>query len=308
MSEIHGYSSIYNLGHKAIEDLFVHPVIVEEKIDGSQISFGKINGEMCARSKGATLNMIAPDGMFAQGCATINSLKDMVNDGWIYRGEYLRTPHHNTLTYGRIPKDHIIIFDIDGTGGQEYLSPAAKRAEAYRLGLECVPVLYSGIVDNPNILRSLLETESMLGGQKIEGMVIKPANYDLFGRDKKVLMGKFVSEEFKEIHSKTWKDEHATKGPGEIVQILTDALATPARWNKAVMHLREQGKIEDNPRDIGLLIPEIQADVLKECRELIAEKLFAWAWPQLKRNITHGMPEWYKQRLLEKQFEGEKSC
>jgi ATP-dependent RNA circularization protein (DNA/RNA ligase family) len=34
------YPSIYALGHRAIRELFDGPVVVEEKIDGSQFSFG----------------------------------------------------------------------------------------------------------------------------------------------------------------------------------------------------------------------------------------------------------------------------
>ena len=53
---INSYPSIYNLGHKAITDLLKGPVIVEEKIDGSQLSFRKDSeGSLHIRSKGATI-------------------------------------------------------------------------------------------------------------------------------------------------------------------------------------------------------------------------------------------------------------
>ena len=42
----HSYGKIFNLGHKETEALFDGPVVVEEKIDGSQFSFGSINGEL----------------------------------------------------------------------------------------------------------------------------------------------------------------------------------------------------------------------------------------------------------------------
>jgi hypothetical protein len=37
---------------------------------------------------------------------------------------------------------------------------------------------------------------------------------------------------------------------------------------------------------------------------MIKEKLFGWAWPHLRRMSTSGFPEFYKGKLLEKQFEG----
>ena len=40
------YPKVYNLGHKAITDLLLDPIIVEEKVDGSQFSFGMIDGQL----------------------------------------------------------------------------------------------------------------------------------------------------------------------------------------------------------------------------------------------------------------------
>ena len=61
---INSYPKIYNIGHKYILDLFNEEVSVQEKIDGSQISFGVIDGELCARSKGKDLVLDAPEKMF----------------------------------------------------------------------------------------------------------------------------------------------------------------------------------------------------------------------------------------------------
>jgi hypothetical protein len=78
---------------------------------------------------------------------------------------------------------------------------------------------------------------------------------------------------------------------------------TPARWAKAVQHLREDGKLEDSPRDIALLFKEVPADVLRECEQEIKQELFDLAWPKVHRGVTAGLAEWYKERLLERQFE-----
>lgn len=300
---INSYPSIYNLGHAAIVDLLKSPVIVEEKIDGSQISFSKSqDGEVMMRSKGAVLNMIAPEGMFLSGVQTVTNIADKLRPGYTYRGEYLNAPHHNALTYSRVPKDHIILFDIN-PALETYLSPKEKRTLAEEVGLECVPVLFEGMINDVQQFRSLLETESVLGGQKIEGVVIKPADYNLFGRDKKVLMGKFVSESFREVHSKTWEDEHKQKGSQDVLEILKATYGTTGRWGKALIHLKEQGKIVNELKDIGELMKEVPEDVLKECTDQIKDDLFKWAWPQLRRKLCHGLPEWYKEELLKRQFE-----
>ena len=300
---INSYPSIYNVGHAAIADLLKGPVVVEEKVDGSQFSFTKNEaGELSCRSKGVQINMAAPERMFKAAVQTVNDLGPLLRSGYTYRGEYLASPHHNALTYNRVPKRHIIIFDVN-TGLEQYTPPSVRKLLADELGLECVNVLFRGMIYDINDFRALLEAESVLGGQKIEGVVIKPDGYNIFGRDKKVLMGKFVSEAFREVHNKTWDAEHKTKGPADILQLLTAKYGTAARWNKAIVHLQERGLLESSPKDIGVILKEIPDDVLKECAEEIQNDLMAWAWPSLRRMITHGFPEFYKEMLLKKQFE-----
>jgi hypothetical protein len=125
----------------------------------------------------------------------------------------------------------------------------------------------------------------------------------LFGRDHHVLMGKFVSEAFKEVHQKEWKNSK-TPTNNDIIGILTANYATEPRWNKAIEHLRDAGTLTGELKDIGPLMAEVPMDVLKECEDEIKEKLFKWAWPQLRRTLIRGIPEWYKQKLMDKQFEG----
>lgn len=132
-------------------------------------------------------------------------------------------------------------------------------------------------------------------------MVVKPLDYNLFGADKKVLMGKFVSEAFKEVHAAEWKSSNPTQG--DILQLLGNEYKTPARWQKAILHLSEKGLLKGSPRDIGLLMKEVPADIEKECADEIKERLYRWAWPHLRRMVTAGFAPWYKDELLKHQFE-----
>ncbi len=305
---LNSYPSIYNLGHAAIADLLKVPVIVEEKVDGSQISFGKRedDGRIEMRSKGAEINVIAPEGMFALGVEAVKRLdaEGRLAPGVTFRGEYLCKPKHNALAYNRVPKDNIILFDIN-FGLEFYESPGTKRYHAGCLGLECVPVLFEGIISDVDQLRTLLDRESVLGGQKIEGVVIKPANYDVFGKDKKCLMGKFVSEAYREVHANSWTKEHKTPGSADILALLANRYTTATRWHKAEQHLRDAGKIESSMRDIPHLFAEVPKDIEKECEDEIKDYLYSWAWPQLRRMVTRGLPEWYKEELLKRQFDGQ---
>lgn len=292
----HSYPSIFALGHRAISELLLDPVLVEEKIDGSQFSFGRFDGELKCRSKGATINVEFPEKMFSLAVETAKSLN--LKDGWTYRAEYLVKPKHNTLAYERTPIKNLIIFDIN-PAEESYLTYQEKVDEAQRIGLEIVPFMFFGFVENPQPLLDFLSQTSILGGQKIEGIVIK--NYNRFGKDKKVLMGKYVSEAFKEVHGGEWRENNPTSG--DIIQQIILSLKTPARWQKSVQHLAERGELTDSPKDIGALIKEVQDDIAKECTDEIKDALFSHAMKHIKRGVVGGLPEWYKEILMKKQFE-----
>lgn len=297
MEHLHSYPKVYAIGHAGVAELFDGSVLVEEKVDGSQFSFAKINGEVCMRSKGADVIPGSHDsGMFAAAVKSVQEMGEFLKEGFTYRCEYLQKPKHNVLAYPRVPKRHLILFDIN-TGDEVYMSRDDKVAEAERLGLEFVPVLYEGIVDSPEKLYALLETESVLGGP-LEGIVVK--NYSRFGRDKKALMGKFVREDFKEAHNKEWKADNPSLS--DVVDRIIATLRSETRFEKAVQHLRDAGALENSPRDIGNLIKEVQRDVREEEADFIQKKLYEWALPRVLRASSAGLPEWYKKRLLESVF------
>jgi len=259
---INSYPKVWNLGHAAIADLFKDNVIIEEKIDGSQFSFGIIDGKLECRSHHQQIDLDNP-GMFELAVETVRKLEPRLYSGWIYRCEYLSKPKHNTLAYDRVPNKYLIVFDIN-TG-----------EESYVLGLEVVPLLTPSCkFGSYDTFKTLLYTVSCLGGQTIEGIVIK--NYHRFGRDGHVLMGKFVNEKFKEQNQKNWKT-------GSYKDILTLELT-------------------NEPKDIGPLRKEINKDILTECTDEIKEKLFKWAWKNIAKEITKGFPQYYKEKLAKEQF------
>jgi len=289
--KINSYTSLYNIGHRQLEKLFEGEVLIEEKIDGSQLSFGLIEGQLQVRSKGGPLNIEQPEKMFAKAIEVIKALP--LQEGLIYRGEYLKSPRHNSLCYDRVPKNHIMIFDISNEEGK-YLNNMQKKREAERLGLECVRVFSKGVFNfSAQELQEFLEKESILGGQKIEGIVIK--NYNQFNDEKKILVGKLVSDSFREVHKKNFKEEN--KSNTDIIQLIAEQYKTPARWQKGIIHLQEKGILTNTPKDIGLLFKEINEDILKECKEEILQQFFEWAWPKMFKIIMKGFPEWYKEKL-----------
>ena len=71
-----------------------------------------------------------------------------------------------------------------------------------------------------------------------------------------------------------------------------------ARWQKAIIHLKEKGILENSPKDIGKLILEIQKDIKEEEQEDIKNYLYKFIIKDILRKSTQGFPEWYKEQLL----------
>jgi len=298
---IPAYPKIYALGHPALADLLRGPVTVQEKVDGSQFSFGvdALSGDLACRSRGREIFLNAPDSMFKAGVEYVKTLEDKLVPGWVYRCEYLRVPNHNTLAYSRIPTNHLVLFDVM-IGLESYADQATVEGEAHKLAIDPIPYYQVQNMDLEDF-QGFMARESYLGGQTVEGVVIK--NYHRFcQKTGHVLIGKYVSEQFKEVHNASWKDKNPTGK--DFMALLIGKYKTEARWEKAVYRLRDEGKLENSPRDIGGLIKSVWPDIVAECKEDIMEDMWKFYSKQLQRGVVGGLPEWYKLRLAHQQFDG----
>jgi hypothetical protein len=299
---IRAFPKIFAIGQDFIRDIFKEPVEVTEKIDGSQFNFGRLGGEFFMRSKGKQIFQDAPEKMFDKAVDYVLSIENRIPDDTIFHAEYLRDRKHNVLAYDRVPENNLILFGVS-TASMKFESKHARLCEwAHSLGIEAVPMLYHGMVQSLDQLTALLETDSLLGGTKVEGVVCK--NYDrpflLGGQPMPLMMGKFVSEKYKEVHRKGWANDFKTKNRWEIYM---EDYRTEARWQKAVQHLAEKGELENAPRDIGKLMKEVHLDIDEECKEDIKAFLWKEFGADLKRKAIAGLPEWYKEQLAKRSFE-----
>lgn len=303
MSSLRSYPKIYALGHKAIRSIFEGPVVVQEKVDGSQFSFGVIEGKLVLRSRGQEIQQPCSNALFAGAAATATRLFEdgKLVEGWIYRGEVISKPKHNTLEYARVPVGNVILFDID-TGLEERMQPRELLINGLALGLEVVPTFTQSIVDSPEDVKAWLGRESVLGGCNIEGVVVK--NYSAFNsHDGNMMMGKYVCDSFKEKHVKSWKVANPTKK--DAILSIIDALSTDARFEKGVQRRRDAGLLADAPEDIGPIMSDIMRDTVEEEEGWIKHQLYARFEKEILRGTVKRFPFWYKERLLAQQFETE---
>lgn len=293
------FPKIFAIGTTYIKDIFKHDVEVTEKLDGSQFGFGLIDGELICRSKGQILNLENPEKLFTEGVSYIKSIKDKLPENIMFYGEYFKKPKHNTLAYDRIPRYHIMLFGAMNYPSEEFVVDYHKYADL--LNLETVPVIYRGNISSPDMLKEMLNRTSVLGGAKIEGVVVKNYRQTVMigGQPIPIMAGKFVSEAFKEVHRGRWGKEE-TKGSKW--ENFVSSFRTEARWQKAIIHLEEKGELENSPKDIGKLIPEIQNDITEEEKEYIKEFLWNEHRRELLGSAVKGFPEWYKERLLNSNF------
>jgi hypothetical protein len=175
-----------------------------------------------------------------------------------------------------------------------------KNSMAEQLSIESVPILFKGIVTSMEQIEELLNTESILGGHKVEGVVIKNYSQQLLIGDRHIpiVSAKYVSEAYKEKHN-----AHKPEFSGQSrLECLIQSYRTEARWNKAVQHLTEQGLLEQSPTDIGSLMKEVHRDIEEECKEEIKELLWREYSKKIKRVSTAGMAEWYKKLIAVEHF------
>lgn len=290
------YPKILHIGDKQILDLFESDVEITEKVDGSQFGFGKIDGELVCRSKGKVQDLDVPDKMFKEGVEYVRSIEERIPNNHFFHGEYLQKPRHSTLAYNRIPKNHIALFGVtfpDNSMG-EY-KDIEEWAETF--DVESVPLLHHGPSSGEEVIKLVEDRESFLGGQNIEGVVVK--KYEDWMFLGKMLLpvkaGKYVTEKFKEVHQKDWKRLNTGKGK---LDALKDKYRSEARWEKAIMRLKEADQLEESPRDIGNLIKSVKQDLLEEEKDNIKDDLYKIFGGDLTRHATVGLPEWYKQRLV----------
>jgi len=295
------YPKVWALGHPKVAEVFQDPVEVQEKLDGSQFSFAEFSGgRLWIRSKNAVIDPNNPPEMFAKAVATIckaSEDKNLMPDV-IYRAEAFRGPHHNHLTYDRVPEGNMALFDVM-TGIETYCSYEMMKSLALKMGIEATRSFGIRTITALSDIEYLLKEISILGGPQIEGLVFK--SFTLFTDTGKPMFAKLVRPEFKERQRVSWKT--ANPGPVDIINKIADTFSTEPRWRKSVQHLNESGKLEHAPKDIGILIKTLTNDVKEECEEEIKTALFNWAWGKIKRRITRNVPEWYKELLLKQQFE-----
>ena len=291
------YGKVHTLGHKDVRNIFDYPVVVQEKVDGSRFTFGVLDGELKCWS-GSRHNELSLDeySMFSPAIIHVKALhaRNILAIDTVYYCEFLAKPKHNKNAYARVPRNNLVLFDVYNVAAMRWVASRVCLADvAMGLDIDVAPELFVGKIHSPAQIDAMLNIESYLGKAKIEGVVCK--RYE----GPQIIRAKYVSNDFKEIAGR--RDR-----PRVDLDIITDIaqeLATDNRFMKAYQAVRDQGRIGQVADDIPRIIKALGIDLGAECQEYVAGRLMAWGWKKVQREVSRKLPDWYKAKLAEDNFE-----
>jgi RNA ligase len=301
------YVKVLQLGDPRISDILKRPHVVEEKLDGSQFRFGKIGGQVMTGSHRVRYNEYnQPDKMFRGVVAYVESIASLLPEGTMFYAEMLSKPKQNTVQYGRAAKNGLMLFDAWDTRTNTWFTLPELTAAASLFEIDGPVILAESDGSEPESLDTMqrfLSTTSYFGNSIIEGIVVKcygdsiPVTYQQLPG----LFGKYVRASFKEENAIEWRGKK-----GSVTDAVISRFKTEARWEKIVLHLQEEGKLEWNMRDMGALITELSREIEEEVKPAAVDMLWGNIEHQVHKGLGGGMAEWWKAKLLKKQVEEDK--
>lgn len=300
---IPSYPKIWRLGSVEAGNVLNGTVEITEKVDGSQFAFGRLpdTSELVMRSKGQRLGW-GPDGgstngMFRLPIKHVLSVKDRIPPGVTFYAEAVTSLKHNRIEYARLPKGSLVLYAVAVYGGwvendnmcrswvtqHEVLENYARL-----LDIDVAPLIYKGIAPD-GIDQKTLDRESFLGGDKIEGVVIKNYETESLSPYSKENFAKLVRPDFQEVGKNLGKHASPDKNLAEYLK----GFQSPARWDKAIDKLRDSNALGGTASDIGIIVKEIGNDLFTEEEATIKQSLFGLYKKEILRYATRGFAEHY---------------
>jgi hypothetical protein len=157
-----------------VEVLLAGDVVVEEKVDGANIGFStNEDGEVRVQNRGQYLDRAHSHGQFQPLWSWFPSreaaLADALYPDLILFGEWCYAVH--SVTYNRLP-DWFLGFDVYDRTVDEFWDTGRRDGLLAALGLAGIPRLAEGGFTLEQ-LAELLPTPSRVGGESLEGIVVR---------------------------------------------------------------------------------------------------------------------------------------
>ena len=247
------YDSIPRYGKQGTRDILGTEVVVMEKLDGANASFGVIGGELKMFSRNQELNEHNTlRGFYDWVRHNVDPRKLFVST--IYFGEWL-VPH--TVQYKKEAQCEFYLFDIYDVKTDTYLDWNITVQAAKHLGLRTPEVFFRGE------LHSMTDVDKYVGRSELteipntgEGIVVKD----------------YEGQQFVKIVSDKFKETKYTKQPSldrTDIGALIDSVLTPQRVEKLIHKKIDLGLLptELDITDTGNVLKALSSDVVNDVFE-----------------------------------------
>ena len=247
------YDSIPRYGKQGTRDILGTEVVVMEKLDGANASFGIIDGELKMFSRNQELNEHNTlRGFYDWVKLNVDTSKLIINT--IYFGEWL-VPH--SVQYKREAQHKFYLFDIYHSDVNEYLSSKIVQSQAKFIGLETPRVLFEGELQDVSELQQYVGLSELTEIPNTgEGIVAKD----------------YEGQQFVKIVSDKFKETKYTKQPSldrTDIGALIDSVLTPQRVEKLIHKKIDLGLLpaELDITDTGNVLKALSSDVVNDIFE-----------------------------------------
>ncbi len=169
-----------------ISDWLLHPVVVEEKLDGANVSIWWERSQLQVASRGGA-DAMDRGGQLGPLRSRVNAgygqLQPLLENGLVLYAEWLWLTH--TVRYDQLI-DHLVVLDF-GRPDEGFVELRERDRLSQAHGLVVPPRLFAGVLGSKDALVTLLG-RSRMGSELMEGAVLRRDN----GQRCKVLRPGFV--------------------------------------------------------------------------------------------------------------------
>ena len=146
-------------------------LVIEEKLDGSQMAIGWKGGDLYIQGRRSHISLNENRPAYA-GVIDWATDHDGIAElrGYLVFGEWLKVQHH--VVYDALP-DWFIAFDVYDLKNKRYLGLKQKHKILIRAGITAAPILHEGRINLEMLEELTIEQTSNFGSEPMEGCVVK---------------------------------------------------------------------------------------------------------------------------------------
>lgn len=233
---------------------------ITEKVDGSNASVQKENGNLLAFSRKQPLDEFNNLDGFFQYVQTLNPAD--FDERYIVFGEWLRK---NKIIYNEENMHKWYVFDIFDAVDEKWMTQDFVRKFCADHNLTYVNVLYEGEFISWEHCRTFMNSPHY--GERQEGIVVKNQTKINDPNTRTPFYLKIVNDSFKETMKERPQKSQEQLDEEARLRALAETIVTERRVEKAIFRLRDDGVFPDKfaPEDMKMVARNLPKAVYDDC-------------------------------------------